>query len=220
MSIDFFLLNRKCSQKLLTKFSHAEVCFFTEIPGKRLLYHQVSPVSRRGWGWWIQCFDSTGVRVGNSEKSLQYSWLLANRLLQSIVHVIAIYWHLMHHFNKKNTNIEKKQTRVFVGVFYVKKKKKRSTYIQHSHVFFPSKFGAWRSLLPYAAVGLEFPGWNGPQLHSCTDVARCQRSERWDPHGFGGKNPWEQKYMLEIYIQKVSIYISDKMCICICFICV
>lgn len=123
MSIDFFLLNRKCSQKLLTKFSHAEVCFFTEIPGKRLLYHQVSPVSRRGWGWWIQCFDSTGVRVGNSEKSLQYSWLLANRLLQSIVHVIAIYWHLMHHFNKKNTNIEKKQTRVFVGVFYVKKKK-------------------------------------------------------------------------------------------------
>ena len=62
---------------------------------------------------------------------------------------------------------------VFLLVFFMfKKKKKRSTYIQHSHLFFPSKFGAWRSLLPYAAVGLEFPGWNGPQLHSCTDVAR------------------------------------------------
>lgn len=208
MSIDFFLLNRKCSQKLLTKFSHAEVCFFTEIPGKRLLYHQVSPVSRRGWGWWIQCFDSTGVRVGNSEKSLQYSWLLANRLLQSIVHVIAIYWHLMHHFNKKNTNIEKKTNTCFCWCFLCLKKKKTV----HLHSTFPRflSIKIW-CLAQLASLCCCWPGipWleraAASQLHW-----RCSVPTEWKmgpPWIWWEKSMRTKIYVRNIYTKGIYIYI-------------
>ena len=158
-------------------------------------------------GWWSQCFDSTRSESAFRKESPVFLIPLANLSVHSTYLSDILTFDAS--LQQKNTNIEKKNKHVFVGVLYVFCFFKNGTHLHSTNppFLFVKKFGAWRSLLPYAAVGLEFSGWNGPQLHSCTDVARCQRSERWDPHGFGGKNPWEQKYMLEIYTKGIYIYI-------------
>ena len=96
-------LKRRKSQKLLTSYVPHDFSLFSEIPGKRLLYHQVSPLFRRGDGCSNATFvwlDSTGPpRIPKRVSGGLSSTLKKKRTVQYVHFIARQYVDIVHHFN-------------------------------------------------------------------------------------------------------------------------